>query len=73
LILGQVYCRATRGWLRGLVVVWFGLIVLSTLLVYQHHVVDLLGGAAVGLASFLLLPAQMRRVRPCFPAAQTAI
>jgi predicted protein tyrosine phosphatase/membrane-associated phospholipid phosphatase len=43
-ILVGTYVRHTRGWLRTLIHVWFSLIGLSTLLVYQHHVVDIVGG-----------------------------
>lgn len=43
-ILVGTYVRHTRGTLRLLVHVWFSLIGLSTLLVYQHHFVDIVGG-----------------------------
>lgn len=43
-ILVGTYVRHTRGIVRLLIHVWFSLIGLSTLLVYQHHVVDIIGG-----------------------------
>jgi membrane-associated phospholipid phosphatase len=51
-ILVHTYGRHTRGPLRWLVCVWFGLIALSTLLTWQHHVVDVAGGAILALLCF---------------------
>jgi membrane-associated phospholipid phosphatase len=48
-ILATLYCRHTRGWLRIVVGIWFLLIGLSTLLTYQHHVIDVAGGFVVGV------------------------
>ncbi len=48
-ILVGTYVRHTRGIVRGLVHLWFSLIGFSTLLIYQHHVVDIVGG--FGLAT----------------------
>lgn len=48
-ILAATYVRHTRGWVRGLVHLWFSLIGFSTLLVYQHHVVDIVGGFILGI------------------------
>ena len=50
-LLWDVYGRHTRPYpvLRRLCAGWFLLIGLSTLLVYQHHVIDLLGGYLVAL------------------------
>jgi membrane-associated phospholipid phosphatase len=43
-ILVGTYVRHARGVTRSLIHVWFSLIGFSTLLVYQHHVVDIVGG-----------------------------
>ena len=43
-ILADVYARHTRGITRWMSHVWFSLIGASTLLVYQHHVADVVGG-----------------------------
>ena len=47
-ILVALYGRHTRGWVRLAVFVWFGLIGFSTVLTFQHHVVDIAGGLALG-------------------------
>lgn len=50
-----VFGRHTRGPLRHLLHAWFFLISLSTLLIYQHHLIDVIGGwmvAMVCCASF---------------------
>jgi len=49
LIVGDVFVSRTRGRVRGALLVWLGLIAASPLLVYQHHVIDLIGGLALGL------------------------
>ena len=56
IILLPVYVRRTRGLLRALVIAWFGLIAASTVLTYQHHVIDIVGGAVLGLACTLPMP-----------------
>ncbi len=48
--------RLAEGWRRLLLGVWFCLIAASTLLVYQHHFVDLLGGAVIGLLVLQAVP-----------------
>jgi hypothetical protein len=47
-ILGDVYARRSSGAWRVAVNVWFSLISASTLLVYQHHLIDVVGGFALG-------------------------
>lgn len=46
------YSRHAGSWLRPVVHAWFGLIVLSTLLTYQHHVMDLVGGYLLAVVCF---------------------
>jgi len=51
IILGSVFCRESRGVGRWILASWFGLICVSTLLTWQHHVVDVVSGALLGLLS----------------------
>lgn len=48
-ILAEHYARHTRGLLRGALNFWFLLVGLSTLLTYQHHLMDVVAGFALGL------------------------
>jgi dolichol kinase len=50
------YGAHLTGWLRTSVKVWFILIGLSTLLVWQHHLVDVAGGFVMGWAIAALIP-----------------
>ena len=43
-ILAESYARHTRGLLHLVTGIWFSLIGFSTLLMHQHHVVDVIGG-----------------------------
>ena len=43
-ILLDIFYRHTKGILRWGIVAWFVLIMLSPLLTYQHHTIDILGG-----------------------------
>lgn len=54
-ILADNYARHTRGYWRWLVHIWFSLIGFSTLLTYQHHVVDVGGGFILALFCFYLI------------------
>jgi membrane-associated phospholipid phosphatase/predicted protein tyrosine phosphatase len=54
-ILAHHYARHTRGTLRILSGLWFSLIGFSTLLTYQHHVADVVGGFVLAGASFYLI------------------
>ncbi|WP_275099381.1 dual specificity protein phosphatase family protein [Sedimenticola hydrogenitrophicus] len=48
--------RMADGWGRSLLGLWFWLIALSTLTVYQHHFIDLVGGLLVGLLVMHTIP-----------------
>jgi hypothetical protein len=47
-LLAEFYARHTRGFLRQASNVWFVLIGFSAVLTYQHHVMDVVGGFALG-------------------------
>jgi protein-tyrosine phosphatase len=60
-IVADVYARHTRGMVRNLLYTWFGLIGISTVLTWQHHLVDVAGGFVVaGFAFYLFREACVR-------------
>jgi protein-tyrosine phosphatase/membrane-associated phospholipid phosphatase len=61
LILADVYGRHTRGVVRALSLTWFGLIGVSTVLTWQHHLVDVAGGFVLAGFAFHLF----RESAPC--------
>ncbi len=65
-ILWRVYGRSLRGqpWLRLAARGWFTLIGVSTLLVYQHHVIDLVGGFLVAVVCCQLFPEKSNEIFP---------
>ena len=71
-ILWPVLARRTNSLTRGVVHVWFAMVIASTLLTWQHHVIDVIGGAVVGLGASALVgvgtssAACSSRARRCF-------
>lgn len=55
-ILADTYGRHSRGVVRVLAHVWFSLIGLSTVLTYQHHVIDVAGGFVLAVLCHYLIP-----------------
>jgi len=53
-ILADTYTRHTKGILRWAIHVWFSLIGFSTVLTYQHHVMDVVGGFILAAACFYI-------------------
>ena len=56
------YHRHSRGRTRTLLHVWFFLIGLSTLLVWQHHIIDVVGGFLLGFGVLWLIDERPLRV-----------
>src|SRR4051812_13502667 len=55
-ILGGFYARRTRGALRYALVLWFILIAFSAVLTFQHHIMDVVGGFALGAYCLYFFP-----------------
>lgn len=66
MILADLYLRRTRGLLHAAVLGWFSLVVLSTVLTYQHHVMDIVGGFVLAIYCFYLFP-QVESSLPVVP------
>jgi hypothetical protein len=56
-ILAETYARHTRSFWNITSHIWFSLVGFSTLLTYQHHVVDVAGGFLLAAVCFYLVPA----------------
>jgi protein-tyrosine phosphatase/membrane-associated phospholipid phosphatase len=70
-VLAAVYARHTKGLWRLLSNVWFSLIGISTLMTYQHHFLDVVGGFVVATFSFYLFREETIE-RPVLPNRMVA-
>jgi len=61
-ILVDLYARHTRGLLRFASNVWFVLIGLSAVLTYQHHIMDVVAGFALGAYCLYFFPESTERL-----------
>jgi membrane-associated phospholipid phosphatase len=61
LILRMLYSRHTRGLTWWLFHAWFFAVSFSVLFVHQHHVIDLIGGAALATVVMYFVPSRDRR------------
>ena len=60
-ILANHYARHTRGFWRGASNIWFVLIAFSAVLTYQHHVMDVVAGFALGVLCLYAFVGQAHR------------
>ena len=54
MVAADVFVRHTRGVVRVLLCIWFSLVVLATVLTWQHHLVDVAGGFVLSGFAFHL-------------------
>lgn len=55
-VLWVIYARHARGWWQPALHAWFGLIAVSVVLVYQHHVIDVIAGFWAGVVCLYVFP-----------------
>ncbi|MEZ4601404.1 MAG: phosphatase PAP2/dual specificity phosphatase family protein [Syntrophotaleaceae bacterium] len=79
-LLADTYARHTRGSLQWLVHLWFSLIGFSTVLTWQHHIIDVAGGFVLALFCFYLIrepvaatPARNYRAGSCYACGGAAL
>ena len=70
-ILWVAIAARLRGWWRTVVKVWFVLIGVSTLLLWQHHFLDVATGFLMGWMIKAIIPARPRRREPATLAHRT--
>jgi membrane-associated phospholipid phosphatase len=76
-ILAAHYWRRLRGIIGVTVLIWFALILLSALLTYQHHMIDIIGGSVLAIICLHLfqdeplrqVAAGSTRIGACYLAA----
>ncbi len=73
MIFADHFARHTRGVARWASNFWFGLIGLSTLLTYQHHFVDIIGGLLLSAVCFYVVRCTLAATRATKPADRYAV
>ena len=71
LLLWPVYASHTHGRLRWLIHSWFAMIVVSPLLTWQHHVIDIVTGAMLSQFCIFFVPEKFNFVAAAFPTRST--
>jgi membrane-associated phospholipid phosphatase/predicted protein tyrosine phosphatase len=61
-VLAEFYARHIRGILRAAANIWFILIALSAVLTYQHHVMDVVAGFALGACCLYFIQESPRKL-----------
>jgi membrane-associated phospholipid phosphatase len=72
IIVAMVFVPKARGVWRGVLVAWFMLIGVSTLLTWQHHLIDVVAGALLGIICIGAVPDQLASRRRYFAPATAA-
>ena len=73
LVLCVTYSQHTRGALRVVVVMWFVLIAASAVLTYQHHVLDVAGGAVLAAVCIYGISARLTAIERSKSSAAEAL
>jgi len=61
-VLASLYARHSKGIVRVASNIWFSLIGFSTLLTYQHHIVDIVGGFVLAAIAFYIFREDQSRL-----------
>jgi len=59
-VVWPIYVKHAPRALAPIVHIWFTLIVVSTLFTYQHHLIDVIGGAILAIVALWLFPSRQR-------------